>query len=171
MADCETSGAASAGGGPPSILPADLGHLDELMQVMRASFDPRFGEAWSALQLAGTIGQENAFALRAIVDGAVAGFCLCRLAGPEVELLLIAVAPPSQGSGRAQALISSAQRLALSRGATEMFLEVRENNLSARQLYRRTGFHEAGRRSDYYTGSDGSRFAAITMRRQLLFNN
>lgn len=171
MADCETSGAASAGGGPASILPADLSHLDELMQVMRASFDPRFGEAWSALQLAGTIGQDNTFVLRALVDGTVAGFCLCRLAGPEVELLLIAVAPNRQRTGLAQALISAAQQLSLSRGATEMFLEVRENNLSARQLYRHTGFHEAGRRSDYYTGADGSRFAAITMRRALLFNN
>ncbi len=31
-----------------------------------------------------------------------------------------------------------------------MFLEVRESNIAARNLYKRLGFLEAGRRRDYY---------------------
>ena len=39
----------------PVIVPADVRHIDALMAVMRASFDPAFGEAWSSLQLGGTL--------------------------------------------------------------------------------------------------------------------
>ena len=44
----------------PVIVPADARHIDALMVVMRASFDPAFGEAWSALQLGGTLALDNA---------------------------------------------------------------------------------------------------------------
>ena len=36
------------------------------------------------------------------------------------------------------------------RGATEVYLEVRESNLAARKLYEKWGFVEAGRRKAYY---------------------
>jgi ribosomal-protein-alanine N-acetyltransferase len=49
------------------------------------------------------------------------------------------------------------------RGASELFLEVRENNRAARTLYSACGFIEVGRRPDYYTGAMGDRFAAISM--------
>ncbi len=36
------------------------------------------------------------------------------------------------------------------RGSTEVFLEVRESNLSARKLYNKLNFVEIGVRNDYY---------------------
>ncbi len=152
----------------PMVTAADERHLDALMEIMRASFDPAYGEAWSALQLAGTLGQDNSFARQAIdARGALAGFTLCRAAGPEVELLLIAVQPQQQGLGFGRLLMETTCQDAFRRGASELFLEVRENNHAARALYRRAGFVDVGRRADYYAGSTGSRFAAVTMRRQL----
>jgi [ribosomal protein S18]-alanine N-acetyltransferase len=152
----------------PVILPADERHLDALMAVMRASFDTSFGEAWSALQLAGTMAMPSSFARQAIdARGDVTGFTLCRAAGPEVELLLIAVEPRRRTRGLGQLLLEAACRDAWRRGAGEIFLEVRENNAAARALYRKSGFVDIGRRADYYAGSAGGRFAAITMRRQL----
>ena len=152
----------------PMVTAADERHIEALMGVMRASFDPAYGEAWSALQLAGTLGQDNSFARQAIdANGALAGFTLCRAAGPEVELLLIAVQPQQQGCGIGRLLIETSCRDAFRRGASEVFLEVRENNHAARSLYRRAGFVDVGRRADYYAGSTGNRFAAVTMRRQL----
>ncbi len=152
----------------PAIVLADERHLDALMTVMRASFDPIYGEAWSTLQLAGTLGQPGSFARQAI-DGqsGVAGFTLCRVAGPEVELLLIAVSPGQRGQRVGHRLLETVCIDAYRRGASELFLEVRENNLAARALYRRLGFVDVGRRPDYYAGSAGDRYAAITMRRQL----
>jgi [ribosomal protein S18]-alanine N-acetyltransferase len=153
---------------PPLIAPADERHLESLMSVMRVSFDTAFGEAWSALQLAGTLGMASSFA-RQSFDGQsnVSGFTLCRAAGPEVELLLIAVHPGQRGNGIGRLLIEKACNDALLRGASEIFLEVRDNNHPARSLYRKTGFIDVGKRTDYYTGATGARFGAITMRRGL----
>lgn len=152
----------------PAIMAADERHLDALMVVMRASFEPDFGEAWSALQLAGTITMPSSFARQAIdARGLATAFTLCRAAGPEVELLLIAVDPRQRRSGLGRLMLETACRDAWRRGAGEVFLEVRENNLSARGLYQKAGFVDIGRRADYYAGSEGMRFAAITMRRQL----
>ena len=153
---------------PPVIAPADERHLDALMNVMRASFDAEFGEAWSMLQLAGTIGLPNSFARQAINSHGIAtGFTLCRAAGPEVELLLIAVDPQERGLGTGRLLLENVCRDAFLRGASEVFLEVRENNHAARALYRKAGFVDVGRRPDYYAGSTGERFGAFTMRRGL----
>jgi ribosomal-protein-alanine N-acetyltransferase len=153
---------------PPVIALADERHLDALMAVMTASFDPAFGEAWSALQLAGTLGLESSFA-RQSVDGRgrATGFTLCRAAGPEVELLLIAVQPQERGRGLGRMLVERAVDDARQRGASELFLEVRDNNLPARALYQLCGFLPVGHRGDYYTGVYGEKYGAITMRRSL----
>ena len=152
----------------PVIAPADERHLDALMAVMRAGFDPDFGEAWSSPQLFGTLGLGTSFARRAInAQDETIGFTLSRAAGPEVELLLIAVEPRRRGQGIGRLLLETACTDAWRRGAGEIFLEVRENNTPARALYRQSGFVEVGRRANYYTGSNGQRFAAITMRRNL----
>lgn len=152
----------------PVITAADERHLEALMTVMRAAFEPAYGEAWSALQLAGSLGLATSFARQALdAEGNPIGFTLCRTAGPEVELLLIAVDPEERGQGLGRLLVETACRDAARRGASDMFLEVRENNLGARALYRSAGFRDIGRRVDYYAGSAGVRFAAITMRRQL----
>lgn len=152
----------------PVILGADESHLDALMAVMGASFDSRYGEAWSALQLAGSLGQASNFARQALgARGCATGFTLARVAGPEVEMLLIAVSPQERGRGVGRMLIDTVCRDARARGASELFLEVRENNVPARALYRKTGFIDVGRRADYYAGGSGERFAAITMRRGL----
>lgn len=152
----------------PIIALADERHLEALMSIMRASFDAQFGEAWSTLQLAGTISLANSFARQAINShGVVTGFTLCRAAGPEVELLLIAVDPAERGKGVGRLLIENACRDAFLRGASEVFLEVRENNHAARALYRDAGFIDVGFRADYYAGTTGARFGAVTMRRGL----
>ncbi len=138
------------------------------MAVMRTSFVADFGEAWSAPQLLGTLGLGSSFARRAINSREeTIGFTLARAAGPEVELLLIAVNPLQRGKGVGRLLLEAACRDSWRRGAGEIFLEVRENNAAARGLYSQVGFVDIGRRPNYYVGSAGQRFAAITMRRNL----
>jgi ribosomal-protein-alanine N-acetyltransferase len=149
---------------PISIVPADERHLEAMMAVMHAAFDPRYGEAWSMAQLAATLSLPGSWARLALLGAEPAGFSLCRAAGPEVELLLIAVMPASRRQGVAARLVTRAQEDALARGASEIFLEVREDNHAARQLYGTSRFFEVGQRPDYYSGTDGSRRAAITMR-------
>lgn len=153
----------------PQISPADARHLDALMAVMMVSFDPQYGEAWSASQLAGSMLLAGSFARQAAdAGGRAIGFTLARAASVEVELLLIAVEPQMRGAGMGRLLIDRVVADARMRGASEVFLEVRENNVAARHLYRSTGFVDVGRRPDYYAGTGGERYSAITMRRNLI---
>lgn len=85
-------------------------------------------------------------------DGKVTGFVVFReiFAGDaetlaEREILNIAVAPEHRGKGLAKALMAE-----ILRGSGEFFLEVRESNSAARQLYRKLGFVEVARRPNYY---------------------
>lgn len=143
------------------------GHLDALMDVVNDSFDPRFGEGWSRSQLAGALAIEPNFTRLAIGEDGCLGFSLCRAAGPEVEVLLIAVRPTGRGQGVGGRLLDAAIADAGLRGAEDVFLEVRENNDTARRLYRSRQFEDVGRRFEYYTGGHGIRFDAVTMRRSV----
>jgi len=76
-------------------------------------------------------------------------------------LLLIAVRPELRGKGLGQRLIALLSAEARSRGATRIFLEMRENNPAA-SLYTKVGFEPIGRRKSYYLLANGSRMDAIT---------
>ena len=82
----------------------------------------------------------------------------------EAELLLIAVTETARGRGFGRKLLETAISDARARGVVSMFLEMRDGNGAASELYTRLGFTEIGRRRDYYRGIDASRFDAITMR-------
>jgi ribosomal-protein-alanine N-acetyltransferase len=73
-----------------------------------------------------------------------------------------------RGGGMGRLLIDQVFADARLRGASEVFLEVRENNAAARHLYRSAGFFDVGRRPDYYAGTTGEHYSAITMRRNLI---
>jgi ribosomal-protein-alanine N-acetyltransferase len=142
---------------------ADISDVDNVMPVMTAAFDPRFGEAWTASQLCTLFAVPGAILVLAWRNGVIAGFYAARLAGPESELLLLAVAPEQRRGGIGQALLDHWLAWARDAGASDFFLEMRADN-PARRLYEQASFAECGRRPDYYRGQDGVLRAAITMR-------
>lgn len=153
----------------PRVTAADACHVDAMMAVMHGSFDAQFGEAWSAAQLGGTLALTGSFARQALDEnGAILGFSLSRAIAGEAELLLVAVDQSWRRRGIARLLVDKVADDARLQGATTLFLEVRENNDAARNLYRRSGFVDVGRRANYYIGASGNRFAAITMQRRIL---
>jgi ribosomal-protein-alanine N-acetyltransferase len=91
----------------------------------------------------------------------LSGFIMMRNAGDEAEILTIAASPPGEGLGTA--LLNEGITSARSYGARSLFLEVSTANKAARQLYRRAGFIEVGRRRAYY--DDGT--DALVLRRDL----
>ncbi|MFK5997087.1 MAG: GNAT family N-acetyltransferase [Rhodobacterales bacterium] len=95
------------------------------------------------------------------------GFALGRIAGPEVELLTLAVAPDQRRRGIAAGLMQDFIGQAKAKGASEAFLEVAEDNHAAIALYRRFDFRKAGHRKDYYADMRGGRVSALVMTRQL----
>jgi ribosomal-protein-alanine N-acetyltransferase len=143
---------------------ARVGDLSAVMDVMEAAFDPAYGEAWSAAQLLTLFALPSARICLARDGDRPCGFSAARVAGPESELLLLAVDPVWRGRGVGRRLIDDWQSGAAGEGAEDYFLEMRADN-SAAHLYREAGFAECGRRSAYYRGGDGVVRDAITMRR------
>ena len=148
--------------GPVAIAEGDAADLGAVLRVMEDSFDPVFGEAWTAPQCAGLLPMAGVWLSLARLDGAVIGFGLGRIVGDEAELLLLAVARRWQGKGVGQMLLDRFAAVAANKGAQQLHLEVREGN-HAVNLYKRNGYREVGRRRNYYSGRDGQLFDALTL--------
>jgi ribosomal-protein-alanine N-acetyltransferase len=82
------------------------------------------------------------------------GFLVAQCAGPEWELENIVVAERLRRQGCGKRLLEDLLRRAGAAGAEGVFLEVRESNWPARQLYRSAGFVESGRKRGYYQNPD-----------------
>jgi ribosomal-protein-alanine N-acetyltransferase len=88
----------------------------------------------------------------------IAGFAVARQTAPdELEILNIAVDPPFRRRGVARSLI---QRLLANYRGT-VWLEVRQSNGAARQLYHALGFQVNSVRENYYNAPPES---AIVMK-------
>jgi ribosomal-protein-alanine N-acetyltransferase len=138
--------------------------LDSIMRVMKDSFDPRYGEAWTAPQCAGLLPMPGVWLSIARRGAEVLGFALSRVVLSEAELLLLAVHTGEQRLGVGQLLLDRFVAIAAARGADRLHLEVREGN-HAVKLYSRAGFTEVGRRRSYYKGCDGKLYDAMTLAR------
>ena len=83
-------------------------------------------------------------------DSGTQGFLIGHVQGSEWEIENIAVAGPARRRGLGTRLMGEFLDLARSQGAEAVFLEVRESNAAARQLYEKWAFVESGRRKRYY---------------------
>lgn len=151
-------------GAAATLADAGLADLDAVMAVMDDSFDPRFGEAWTAGQCAGLLPMPGVWLTlaRDPAGSAAIGFALARAVAGEAELLLLAVRTTVQGRGIGQLLLDRFEGEASARGASRLHLEVREGNHALR-LYERAGYTLVGRRRNYYSGHGGTTFDALTL--------
>jgi ribosomal-protein-alanine N-acetyltransferase len=117
-----------------------------------------FDTPWDAAAFAGLLDQAGVFAVET-----ADGFILMRVVADEAEILTLAVHPEARGRGQGAQLVSEGVSAAAARGAERVFLEVADDNASARSLYARSGFVEAGRRRAYYSRPDGSRADALLL--------
>ena len=132
------------------------------MAVLHAT---SFHRAWIDGEFAELLADRNVVADRATVGCTLAGFILSRMAPGEGEILSIAVNATRRGKGLGRSLLDLHMRRLAGRGVGTVFLEVAEDNLPARALYRRAGFRDVGRREGYYPAGKGS--AALVLRRDL----
>jgi ribosomal-protein-alanine N-acetyltransferase len=118
------------------IRPARPEDRDAIAAIQAASPE---ASSWDPFDYAVTVAE---------VAGAVAGFLVIRrVTAEECEILNLAVAPPFRRRGIASALL----QLLLDSAAGDIFLEVRESNTPARQLYESLGFTKIGSRPAYYS--------------------
>ena len=126
-----------------------------------------FGEeAWSRPMLEGELAQVpgSRHYLVAEQEGQIVGYAGLLAAGSQADVVTIAVTGRRQGQGTGAALLAALLAEARRRGCTEVFLEVRVDNLRAQQLYRTRGFEQVGIRRGYYQPSGAD---ALVMRRGL----
>jgi ribosomal-protein-alanine N-acetyltransferase len=126
-----------------------------------------FGEeAWSRPMLEGELAQVPASRHYLVAEeaGTVIGYAGLLAAGAQADVVTIAVTGSRQGHGTGSALLAALLAEARRRACTEVFLEVRVDNLRAQQLYRSRGFAEIGIRHGYYQPSGAD---ALVMRLDL----
>jgi ribosomal-protein-alanine N-acetyltransferase len=126
-----------------------------------------FNRGWSEDEIERLMVDHNVLTHRAVIRGRLTGFIMSRLAAGEAEILSVAVSASHRGKGLARRLLNLHMGRLLGLGVRVIFLEVDEGNAAARQLYRRAGFGEAGRRQGYYTAPGGKPATALILRRDL----
>ena len=120
------------------IRPARLGDLAEISAIQSSAAEASQWQAQDYL----------AFDCRvALLEGRIAGFVVSRpVAEHEREILNVAVHPEFRRLRIASELLQTE----ITSHAGTHFLEVRESNAAARQLYERLGFQIVGTRPEYY---------------------
>ena len=113
---------------------------------------------WKASSLVSELEQERGIVLvaeqdvaKTISPASVIGWCACRYLTPEAELLKIAVDHNARNKGVATTLLEILIRTLYQKHVQTLFLEVRSQNQSAINLYKKSGFIQTGMRRAYYS--------------------
>lgn len=96
----------------------------------------------------------------------VIAYGIMALGVEESHLLNLCVDPDFRRQGYAGYMIRFLSDIAIVQNAKRMFLEVRESNYQAVGLYRKLGFRQVSRRSDYYP-TETNREAALVLAKLL----
>lgn len=113
---------------------------------------------WGAAEFAGFRADA-----RVVECETAAGFILARVVADVAEILTLAVYPEHRRHGVARAMLASIESQARAKGAAEMFLEVADDNIAARNLYESAGYAQTGFRANYYRANR----SAIVLKKQL----
>ena len=128
------------------IRPASLADVPSLAELERVCFS----DPWTAAGIRETIQYETARAFVAEDQDRIVGYVMARISGEEGEILDLAVRPELRRRGIGRRLLLSVWNALGSEGVRELYLEVRESNRAAIELYRGHGFRPVGLRPHYY---------------------
>jgi ribosomal-protein-alanine N-acetyltransferase len=97
------------------------------------------------------------------LDGELLGYFLAMHGVDEMHLLNITVAPAHQGQGWGHMMLDALSLMSRHAGAQWLWLEVRQSNQRALQVYARYGFKQISIRKDYYPAGRQQREHAVVM--------
>ena len=110
-----------------------------------------FSDPWGEKEIFSYICSEGGMCYTATDDeGKLLSYVVGRVIAPEGEIYRIATRQGYRRRGIAYRLLDYAAKTERGRGLECLFLEVRESNVAARNLYRAYGFRELGERKNYY---------------------
>jgi [ribosomal protein S18]-alanine N-acetyltransferase len=140
----------------PFLSPMQPEDLDEIMTLERRAF----ADPWSRRMYVSDL-HENPLATYRVIRSAegnglppILGWGGFWLLVDEAHIATIATHPDHRRQGIARKLLTYALRYMSREGAVTSFLEVRENNTAAQEMYRRFGYEAVGRRKRYYKDTD-----------------
>ena len=110
-----------------------------------------FPDPWCERDIFQYICGEGGMCYAAVADGRVIAYIIGRVIAPEGEVYRIATREGYRRRGIAYRLLDYATKCERGRGLETLFLEVRESNIPARNLYHTHGFREMGIRKNYYS--------------------
>lgn len=142
----------------------DLGAAAELHAE---AFAARGERGWSRREFAELLATPGVRGLLAEAAGTTVGLALYRRVADEAELLTLAVHPGHRRRGIARGLLASVVAVAGGGGARRLFLEVGDDNPSARALYAAAGFATVATRRAYYQRPGREPGDALVMRLDL----
>lgn len=140
--------------------------LESIMAIESAVF---LTDAWSEATMSAELASPLGYYLVAFPPGSpeqIDGYAglFAPVGAEHADIQTIAVAETARRRGLGRALVRILVAEARSRGASELFLDVRTDNPSAQNLYRDLGFEQIAVRKAYYR-PDG--VDAIVMRLQI----
>ena len=121
-------------------------HIYQIAQIEKLCFS----EPWSESALETLLG-DNYVCFVALVDGMVAGYVGMYCILDEGNIINVAVHPLYRRQGLARTLLRELCAISETLGLSELYLEVRESNDSARALYTSEGWETFGKRKNYYS--------------------
>lgn len=113
-----------------------------------------FGEdsPWTEEQLFKLLEAGNSIMLAAIQEEQIAGVLVASTTTVESDIYMVVVGEDYKRQGIGQQLFHQLIVDCTAQGLETIFLEVRESNTPAFNLYKSLGFEEIGRRRAYYSG-------------------
>jgi ribosomal-protein-alanine N-acetyltransferase len=129
--------------------PADI---DAIMALETSTFT---SDAWSTESMSSELASRHTYYLFAFDPSepyALAGYggLLAPRNSGDADIQTLAVAPTARRRGLGRAIVVALLAAAKARGASQVFLEVRADNPSARALYDSLGFEQIAVREKYY---------------------
>jgi ribosomal protein S18 acetylase RimI-like enzyme len=112
------------------------------------------GWSWDPARVTRAIRHRDTCVAVAEIDHRAIGFAIAEFGDTRMHLSLLAVAAAQQRSGVGRALVAWLEQSALTAGITEIQLELRANNVSAKIFYQALGFEFVRAVPGYYRGEE-----------------
>lgn len=145
-----------------SIQDASLTHLDRLCEIEQQCFK---SEAFTKQQIAHLLAHPNSVSLIAKDNHNIIGFIIGiiffereKLTG---HILTIDVYPSHRRMGIGSMLLKQIEKIFIGKGVETCYLEAREDNVAALNLYRKLGYRKVGNLKNYYKNSNGILFEKV----------
>jgi ribosomal-protein-alanine N-acetyltransferase len=141
-----------------TLAPMTLDDLDAVMAIEQSAYS----HPWSRGNFRDSI--NPLFDAQCLwLDGELLGYFLAMRGFEEMHLLNITVAPARQGQGWGHMMLDALSLWSRHEGAQWLWLEVRQSNQRALQVYQRYGFRQISIRKDYYPAGRQQREHAVVM--------